>query len=285
MYAHQVIDDLKKIRIKHADGDKFIESNRKMIFDSIKYHINSESIRGYAEAQTGKIIFSDPEYQKYARLPNNPMWIDTELNTGKFAVIIYEENNNWHIYTYAYFKDIKSWIVLPLELQLFSEDFSTSLISISAVNQKCNHNGFYKDCYECEYKSKYCEAVEDMVFRIAGIIQPTILLLNCSNIQTKDNLPSEKLNKSRLRKNKMPLFTYKTLEIKPLSKKELAGDNKSCGMHNRIHLCRGHFKEYTEEKPLFGKCTGLYWWQPHVRGQNRDGVVMKDYEITTEPEE
>jgi len=40
-------------------------------------------------------------------------------------------------------------------------------------------------------------------------------------------------------------------------------------------------KEYTQEHPLFGKLTGLYWWQPHVRGQNKEGIVMKDYAIKT----
>jgi len=48
--------------------------------------------------------------------------------------------------------------------------------------------------------------------------------------------------------------------------------------HNRVHMCRGHFKEYTEDHRLFGKYTGLYWWQPYVRGQ-KEGIVIKDYEV------
>jgi hypothetical protein len=46
---------------------------------------------------------------------------------------------------------------------------------------------------------------------------------------------------------------------------------------NRVHLCHGHFKNYTEGNPLFGKYTGRYWWQPFVRGNKKKGVVMKDY--------
>ena len=42
--------------------------------------------------------------------------------------------------------------------------------------------------------------------------------------------------------------------------------------------CRGHFKRYTEDKPLFGRYTGLYWWQPHIRGADRSGAVIKDYD-------
>ncbi len=33
-----------------------------------------------------------------------------------------------------------------------------------------------------------------------------------------------------------------------------------------IHLVRGHFKEYTPDKPLFGKIAGLFWWEPHLAG-------------------
>lgn len=46
-----------------------------------------------------------------------------------------------------------------------------------------------------------------------------------------------------------------------------------------MHICRGHFKRFTEEKPLFGRLTGLYWWPMHVRGSVKHGVVDKDYAL------
>jgi hypothetical protein len=33
---------------------------------------------------------------------------------------------------------------------------------------------------------------------------------------------------------------------------------------NRQHIARGHFKTFTEEAPLFGKWTGMYFWEPQV---------------------
>ncbi|MFA5433392.1 MAG: hypothetical protein WC319_11075 [Candidatus Paceibacterota bacterium] len=101
-------------------------------------------------------------------------------------------------------------------------------------------------------------------------------LLHCKNIVKKENKPPEKLNKKRIKNGKLPLFSYYTLHIKDSinsNSKNVLGD------HNRIHLCRGHFKHYTKENPLFGKLTGMYWWQPHVRGQNKDGIIMKDYVV------
>jgi hypothetical protein len=47
---------------------------------------------------------------------------------------------------------------------------------------------------------------------------------------------------------------------------------------------RGHFKQYTAERPLFGRFTGLYWWQPHLAGKAKDRVVVKDYRIEVDPE-
>jgi len=68
------------------------------------------------------------------------------------------------------------------------------------------------------------------------------------------------------------------LKIKAPGKKHKNGEAKDL-YYNRIHLCRGHFKEYTKEKPLFGKYTGTYWWQPTMRGNKKKGVIHKDYEV------
>lgn len=104
-----------------------------------------------------------------------------------------------------------------------------------------------------------------------------LMLLNCQNIGTENVEPPLNLNKKRGKKRKAPLFSYKTLIVKPTGK-----DYQSVpkGLwNNRIHFCRGHFKTYTKDAPLFGRFTGRYWWQPHTRGRNTKGVVHKDYKI------
>lgn len=47
------------------------------------------------------------------------------------------------------------------------------------------------------------------------------------------------------------------------------------------HLCRGHFAEYTAEKPLFGnpKLVGRYWHPPHMRGDKKNGEIIKNYAL------
>ena len=51
------------------------------------------------------------------------------------------------------------------------------------------------------------------------------------------------------------------------------------GSPQRIHFRRGHFKEYTMDKPLFGKYVGTFWWEAHVAGSKDIGEIKKDYRI------
>lgn len=109
------------------------------------------------------------------------------------------------------------------------------------------------------------------------VLSAAVKLLNCKNVTTEQCIPSEKLNKKRIKNNKHPLFSYHLLVLKPTTQYE-----KSIPQHlweNRVHLCRGHFKTYTEENKLFGRLTGRYWWQPQARGNKKLGVVMKDYVV------
>ena len=106
-----------------------------------------------------------------------------------------------------------------------------------------------------------------------------LTLLHCKNVTTKTIPAPEKLNKKRRKFNKQPIFSYKILIIKPGENKKIEYPENPTQNHQRIHLARGHFKSYTEKNPLFGQHTGMWWWQPHVRGQNREGKIVKDYKI------
>jgi hypothetical protein len=106
--------------------------------------------------------------------------------------------------------------------------------------------------------------------------------LNCRNIKTIRIEPPEKLNKKRKKQNKAAVDSYHILRVRPFGKKS---DNTSPRRNKegrRIHFCRGHPKLFTKQKPLFGKWYGLYWWDPHIRGNNAKGSVLKDYQLKTQ---
>lgn len=112
------------------------------------------------------------------------------------------------------------------------------------------------------------------------IVNFALKLLSCKNIETETIHPPRKLNATRSKKGKGPLVEYKVLNVSGKSARrsessKTTRESSPC----RVHICRGHFKTYTEDKPLFGKITGRWWWQPIVRGEAKQGVVIKEYNI------
>ena len=105
-------------------------------------------------------------------------------------------------------------------------------------------------------------------------------MLNCRRqtelIERPDLNPPDKW----LRRQKQPKLRYHTLNIDPL-KKMLKYDSAAdpTGRELAWHLCRGHWKHYTAEKPLFGSYVGSVWCPPHAKGKKENGVVLKEYAI------
>lgn len=111
------------------------------------------------------------------------------------------------------------------------------------------------------------------------VLHKFLSLLSCKNVVYGLEFPPIKIQKSRAKKGKPPLSSYYILKLKPTtSRKDYEAKNL---WTNRVHLCRGHIREYTEDRPLFGKYTGRFWIPPHVRGDKKQGVIHKDYEVET----
>jgi hypothetical protein len=86
----------------------------------------------------------------------------------------------------------------------------------------------------------------------------------------------------RARERELTRHTYYVLQVKPLAP-ETAEDFRRIGTPERAgsreHRVRGHFKIYTEAKPLFGKYVRTIWVPEHVRGDDSYGEIRKDYEV------
>jgi hypothetical protein len=104
--------------------------------------------------------------------------------------------------------------------------------------------------------------------------------LHCKNIEAADVTPNRKQSDSFQKTSGRPLVQYKTLSIAPGWRKIVGGRGETCGIHPALHICRGHFKKF-DDKPLFGKYTGLFWWESQVRGNKKHGIVLKDYKIAS----
>ncbi|MCR4293666.1 MAG: hypothetical protein NUV76_12405 [Candidatus Kuenenia sp.] len=108
-------------------------------------------------------------------------------------------------------------------------------------------------------------------------------LLNCKNVSTDSHIFPNRRSIQHYKRIGKPYFEkYYTLKLEvPGSKKrsEIDQNVESDGSARAFHICRGHFKIYTEANPLFGKYTGTFWWNSQVRGDIKTGIIDKNYEL------
>lgn len=113
----------------------------------------------------------------------------------------------------------------------------------------------------------------------------SLCLLHTKNITLKDE-PAPFISKKKKQEARPESvgLRFKTLDIAPLkeqvrytsvSAKEESGDE----IKRALHLCRGHYRRYTEEKKLFGRQTGIFWIPEHMRGSKEAGEIKKDYRV------
>lgn len=106
-----------------------------------------------------------------------------------------------------------------------------------------------------------------------------ITFMHCKNVTIND-VPSEiRKPKSKKRGERPARLSFHQLEIRPLTRAIREGTSSGDGAKKALHICRGHFKEFTS-KGLFGKHLGLFWWDSHLRGTLARGIVEKEYVVT-----
>lgn len=113
----------------------------------------------------------------------------------------------------------------------------------------------------------------------------SIMLLNCKNIRLEEE-PGAKMKRmlNKHKKDSRKKEVYKVLVIDAMKPKSRSDhESVETGIKRSFHVCRGHLRTYTEEKPLFGKYSGTYFIPAHVRGDKEIGEVEKDYKIVSNP--
>lgn len=285
MFAHQVIEDLKIFPCRFDEAKRFLLKIIEFIKNSHQFHIGDlDDIDAIRKADEGKRLFMDNNL----RLPYRRIWIDCTCNKNllsepkknettntKEAVLAQEiSKTTWEVTFFSYIKELKSWCPL----------FASFTIDIGDIDKKGNITLYLIKNLEQPPLFKKCQTDQNAMNLLLkeyslnfSLLSSFVKLINCKNIQTEKIKAPEALNKKRRKTGKQEIFDYHVLNVVVPSKRQEYHKSTESLFHNRLHLCRGHFKEYTKEHPLFGRLTGLYWWQPHVRGQNKDGIVMKDY--------
>lgn len=267
MHAHHVIETLEK----YAPDSKY-KNTADLLSSAIrkanKFHLPDFDALLVSKEEVIRRWSTDPAG---FTPPFSICWFDFPSITGvekkgtirssKRGILLASSADDWVISVFSYVDHLRCW--MPPIAGIF-------------INIKTGKFGYFS----------YAEKLPDHILGLflddsKGDITHVfncIYLLNCVNITTQNNPPPEKLNSKRLKRGKVPLYEYKTLVLKPMGKKQTADAAKGL-WDNRLHVCRGHFKTYTAEKPLFGRIVGRFWWQAAVRGNAAAGVIEKEYEV------
>lgn len=107
----------------------------------------------------------------------------------------------------------------------------------------------------------------------------TFALMHCKNIALNEVKPKDKQSHIFNKQYGKPLVSYWTLMIQSTLKANK--DNVAAPYQGLmpLHLRRGHFATYTDDKPLFGKYVGTFWKEATMVGELSNGVVIKDYKV------
>lgn len=123
--------------------------------------------------------------------------------------------------------------------------------------------------------------IGDVIVVVHALV--VLYFLNCRNIVLVESDYNHADRQMFERHVGVPLTKYRTIAVKPTGRRY---DNDQPQQHFDVmplHLVRGHFANYTEDAPRFGinhpRNIGRFWKQPHVRGSEKNGIVVKDYKV------
>lgn len=123
--------------------------------------------------------------------------------------------------------------------------------------------------------------IDDCVETTTAICLQTMAMLNCSNVelivtgQTTDGVSKKKQKQMRMRS-----LRHHELRVKVGKELIRISGRKGLTGAKGLGMVRGHFKDFSKGKGLFGRLKyPAVWVPPHARGAAENGVIMKDYKI------
>jgi hypothetical protein len=124
------------------------------------------------------------------------------------------------------------------------------------------------------------QEIVDVLWWTAKPLLLAICFMHAKNVSTPVVAPPAALAAKYARRHGQALTTYRVLVVEPVAGGERHATRPGAEQAARaMHLCRGHFKTFTADHPLFGKYSGTFWWASAVRGTSDAGVVVKRYAV------
>ncbi len=136
------------------------------------------------------------------------------------------------------------------------------------------------------YPANFTSDDKELAKETNVLILLTQSLLLCKNVQILKHPRAAGAEKRFRRKHggHSPA-NYRSVVIEPMKKViRNAGRLKGPGVEKAMHMVRGHFRDYSRERPLFGKFAGRLFVQSHVRGNGKLGVKPPGYQVLSPKE-
>lgn len=234
--------------------------------------------------------YSHPRQPRHLRdeypclmLPFDRMWFEYEVDTGvigepllqkhRFGAIVHMTQETDDLY--------------KIEAHVLSYHGGDDLLSMGGFGLRIDSAGRNIDGMVIFPNDKLPPAdvtnidIDQWIATVADIIFLALSFMHCKNV-TLDSaraVGSRQQIRRMVRMGARPA-EFKTIVIDPL---RAPSPGKSTGekreSHKSLHIARGHFAHYSDDKPLFGKYTGTFWRPAHVRGSEDAGKVFKDYKV------
>lgn len=227
------------------------------------------------------------EYIIPDQVNENGVWRDAvESERGKRLCNIVttwaetETTKSVMVFTYTDIEGFKGPGIAPFTV-LYEVDKKTGEMIPLGSNTEGEQNWykiFANDDFLREYAKWDLKTKQDCL----NFTKPLLLaisFMNCRNVE-KVVKRASLFPKSRRREGRPPLVKVYTLEIGPI--KKIIGEHSGSSellTPRALHICRGHFKDFSHGQGLFGKYKGRYWWPMTTRGSKEAGEVIKDYAV------
>ena len=265
------VDDLREFNLYKDNSEKNnINFNDAIIFD-VENIYDSTKLRFNMHNQPF------PSKLPYENIILNnscaPLWIFSEEKNEKYILYFtsirkdfYRKNKHSLHYEDRVLESMKIECSYVIEL----DNISLKVIDARYIDEKRT---------EHDYSDNDWEKIEINCIIDASLIYHFLLFLSCRNVRASRKSPDKKIQKKREKTGKKPLVSFYVLEVES-TKSETTEKSKSQGKWtNRVHLCRGHVKHYSKEKPHVSGFVGNMWCPPHIKGDKSKGEIVKEYSI------
>lgn len=124
---------------------------------------------------------------------------------------------------------------------------------------------------------------EDFARNVFSPFMAVHTLMHCKNISLAEHAMGAEANRRMAKRfgDRDGGYRFHTLRIQQAcgrSRSAFGGETDVMP----LHVCRGHYAKYGPEYGrglLFGKYAGRFWVETHARGNEKNGVVDKDYAV------